>query len=102
MASKAEDLTIEYEEDGVLVVKELDKVILSKGPWATVLYRYRQWDRTKDGYGADRYSIYRYRKLDDEYNQQAKFNILNREQAQKIVDTLRKWMDNGAGDNEVE
>jgi len=93
MASKADDLTIEYEEEGVLVVKELDKVILSKGAWATVLYRYRQWEKAKNGYGQDRYSIRRYRKMDDEYRQQNKFNISSRDQALKLIEALQKWVD---------
>ena len=92
MASKAEDLTINYEEDGVLIVKELDKVLLSKGAWATVLFKYVQWDRAKNDYGPERYSIRRYRKIDDEYRQQAKFTISSREQAQKIIEALQKWM----------
>ncbi|MDR2591523.1 MAG: hypothetical protein LBC59_01790 [Chitinispirillales bacterium] len=104
MASKVEDLTIAYEEEGVQVVKELDKVILSKGAWATVLYRYRQWEKAKEDYGADRYSIRRYRKMDDEYRQQNKFNISSRDQAHKIVEALRKWIDldeaGGAGSAE--
>jgi hypothetical protein len=92
MASKAEDLTIDYEEEGVLVVKELDKVVLSKGSWATVMFRYQQWEKAKEGYGQDRYTIRRYRKKDDEYRQQSKFNISSRDQALKIVETLRKWV----------
>jgi hypothetical protein len=104
MASKVEDLTIAYEEEGVEVIKELDKVILSKGAWATVLYRYRQWEKAKEGYGADRYSIRRYRKMDDEYRQQNKFNISSRDQAFKIVEALKKWIDldeaGGAGSAE--
>jgi len=97
MASKAEDLTINYEEEGVLVVKELDKVILSKGAWATVLFRYQQWEKSKEGYGHDRYSIRRYRKKDDEYRQQRKFDISSRDQALKIVEALVKWTADGAG-----
>ena len=92
MASKAEDLTINYEEDGVLVVKELDKVVLSHGAWATVLFKFVQWDRAKDDYGPERYSIRRYRKIDDEYRQQAKFTISSKEQAQKIIHALQKWI----------
>ena len=53
MASEVNDITIQYEEDGVLIVKELDKEILSKGAWATLLFRYQQWDRRKNEYGAD-------------------------------------------------
>jgi hypothetical protein len=98
MASKAEDLTIDYEEDGVQVIKELDKVILSKGAWATVLFRYQQWDKSKDGYSNDRYSIRRYRKKDDEYRQQKKFDISSRDQALKIVEALLKWTADGAGE----
>jgi hypothetical protein len=91
MASNVDDLTISYEEEGVLVVKELDKVILSKGSWATVLFRYQQWEKAKEDYGQDRYSIRRYRKMDDEYRQQAKFNISSKEQAIKINEALQKW-----------
>jgi len=91
MASNVDDLTISYEEEGVLVVKELDKVILSKGSWATVLFRYQQWEKAKEDYGQDRYSIRRYRKMDDEYRQQAKFNISSKEQALKIIEALQKW-----------
>jgi len=98
MASKVEDLTIAYEEEGVQIVKELDKVILSKGAWATVLYRYQQWEKAKEGYGEDRYSIRRYRKMDDEYRQQNKFNISSRDQAFKLIEALRKWVElDGAG-----
>ncbi|NDY41357.1 hypothetical protein G3N55_00635 [Dissulfurirhabdus thermomarina] len=98
MSSHVEDLTIEYEEDGVTVVQELDKAILSKGAWATVLYRYRQWERSKDGYGDDRFTIRRYRKIRGEYRQQAKFNISSRDQARKIVDVLSRWLE----DDDVE
>jgi hypothetical protein len=93
MVSNVEDLTINYEEDGVLVVKELDKEILSKGAWATVLFRYKQWDRKKEDYGPDRYTIRRYRKMHDEYRPQSKFNISSVEQAKKIVSALQRWID---------
>jgi hypothetical protein len=92
MHSDINDATINYEEEGELVVKELDKEILSRGTWATVIFRYQQWDHSKNGYGPDRYSIRRYRKVNDEYRQQAKFNISSREQAQKIINALQKWL----------
>jgi hypothetical protein len=92
MASKIEDLTITYEEDGIEIVKELDKAILSKGSWATIIFRYQQWEKAKSNYGPDRYSIRRYRKIDDEYRQQAKFNISSKDQANKIIDALQKWI----------
>ena len=92
MAEKVEDLTIEYVEDGVTVTKELDKVILSKGAWSTVIFRYQDIDRAKEEYGPEKYSIRRYRKQNGEYRQQSKFNISSKEQAQKIIDALSGWM----------
>ncbi len=96
MASDVNDLTIEYEEDGRAIVKELDKVILSKGAWATIIYRYKQWDNRKEDYGQDLYTIRRYRKLSGNYSQQSKFNISSKDQALKIIDVLRKWTDEPA------
>ena len=92
MAGRVDDITINYEEDGVLVVKELDKVVLSKGSWSTILFKYRQWEKNKNDYGPERYSIRRYRKIDDEYRQQAKFNISSKDQATKLIDALQVWI----------
>ncbi len=92
MASKVNDLTISYEEDGVEVVKELDKEILSKGAWSTVIFRYQEWDRAKQVYGPDKYSIRRYQKRSGEYLQKSKFNISSKAQAQNIVAALQRWV----------
>ena len=91
MASTVDDLTISYEEDGVEVVKELDKEVLSKGAWSTVIFRYQEWDRGKQAYGPDKYSIRRYQKRGGDYQQKSKFNISSKAQAQNIVDALQRW-----------
>lgn len=95
MAEKVEDLTVAYSEGGVEIVQELDKAILSKGSWATVLFRYREWDRAKEEYGAEKYSIRRYQKRGGEFRQQSKFNISSRAQAQALIGALQKWLDEG-------
>ena len=92
MASDVKDITINYEEDGVLVVKELDKEILSKGAWTTILFRYQQWAPADNDYGPERYTIRRYRKIKGEYIQQSKFNISSQEQARKIIEALQGWL----------
>ena len=93
MASDINEITIHYEEDGILIVKELDKVILSKGAWSTIIFRYQDWNRTKGEYGPERFTIRRYRKLNDEYRQQSKFNISSADQALKIISALQKWVE---------
>jgi hypothetical protein len=92
MASDANDITIAYEEEGVLLVKEIDKEILSKGAWATLMFRYQQWDKRKNEYGPESYSIRRYQKVHGEYIQKSKFTISSKAQAEKIVEALQKWM----------
>lgn len=91
MSQTPEELTVSYTEDGIEVVKELDKAILSKGAWTTILFRYQDWDRGKSEYGADKYTIRRYQKRSGEYLQKSKFNISSKAQAEAIVSALRKW-----------
>ncbi|MCB1784950.1 MAG: hypothetical protein H6953_10320 [Chromatiaceae bacterium] len=93
MASSPDELTINYSEGGVDVVKELDKAVLSKGAWTTIVYRYQDWDPRKEEYSKDKYSIRRYQKRNGEYQQKSKFNISSPDQAQQLIDTLRKWLE---------
>ncbi len=92
MSATIDDLTVEYTEDGVVTVKELDKVVLSKGAWCTVLYKLQNWNRNKQEYSPVSYSIRRYQKRDGVYQQRSKFNISSAEQAQKIVSHLNQWL----------
>jgi hypothetical protein len=92
MSEKAEDLTVNYSEAGQLLVEELDKQILSKGGWTTILFRYREWDPKKEAFGDDKYTIRRYQKRGGEYRQQSKFNVSSRDQARQIVETLQRWL----------
>ncbi len=93
MASNVEDLTINYTDGGVQTVKEKDKVILSKGAWATIVFRYSDWDRRKEEYGPERYTIRRYQKRNGEYQQKSKFNISSRDQAINLIAALQNWVD---------
>ena len=79
MAEHVNDLTIGYEEDGRVVVEELDKAILSKGSWATILYKYRDYDRRKEEMGKVKFSLRRYQKRNGTYRQQAKFHLLDQQ-----------------------
>jgi hypothetical protein len=92
VAETIDELTISYTEDGVETTKELDKVVLSKGAWSTILYRYQDWDRAKEEYGKEKYTIRRYQKRNGEYQQKSKFNISSSDQAKAIIDALQKWI----------
>jgi len=92
MASNVDEITINYSEDNQLIVKELDKVVLSKGAWTTIIFRYQELNRATGEYGPEKYSIRRYQKVDGTYRPKSKFNISSLSQAQKIVEALSSWI----------
>jgi hypothetical protein len=91
MSSTIDELTVDYTEEGQLVVKQLDKQVLSKGAWTTIIFRYQDWDNKKQDFGPDKYTIRRYQKKNGEYKQRSKFNISSKDQAQKIIEALQQW-----------
>lgn len=92
MAGNIDELTVNYEEDEVLLVKELEKAILTRGAWTTIVFKFCEWNKKNEEYGPDKVTIRRYQKRGDEYWLKSKFNISNMEQAQKIVDILTQWI----------
>ena len=92
MASDISELTVQYEEDGLVTVKELDKKVLTKGAWSTIIYRFQDWDRKKEAYGPDKYTIRRYQKRNGQYMQKSKFHISSRDQARAVIEALEGWM----------
>jgi hypothetical protein len=92
MAATVDELTIEYVEDGLTKVKELDKIVLTKGAWSTIIFRFQDWNNTKQEYGPDKYSIRRYQKRNGKYMQQSRFNISSKDQALKIIEALNQWI----------
>lgn len=87
-----DDLTINYKDDeGNLLTKELDKFVLTKGAWSTIMYLYQTMDKQTGEYGNPQARIVRYKKSKDQYFTQSKFNISNKKQALQICDQLTKW-----------
>ena len=91
MSSQIEDISINFEENGVLLQKELDKKILSKGAWATVMFYYQDYDKASESYKEPKISIQRYQKRDGEYIQRSKFNISSKKQATMIASKIKSW-----------
>ena len=91
MAETVDELTVEYLEGEEMTVKELDKVILTKGAWATLMFRYQDLDHKTGEFGPDKYTIRRYQKRNGEYSQRSKFNISSKDQAKSVIDALKKW-----------
>ena len=91
MAETVDELTVKYMEGDEMTVKELDKIVLTKGAWATLMFRYKDLDRKSGDFGPDKYTIRRYQKRNGEYSQRSKFNISSKAQAESIIAALTKW-----------
>ena len=91
MAETVDELTIQYEEDGKVLRKQLDKEVLSKGAWTTIMFLYQDLDRKSGEYGPHKVSIRRYQKRDGSYLPRSKFEISSPRQALAIRDKIESW-----------
>lgn len=92
MSETIDDITISFSENGVETTKELDKQVLTKGAWTTIMFKYQDWEAAKNEYGPVKYTIRRYQKRNNQYWQKSKFNISSADQAKKMIDILTEWL----------
>ena len=91
MAETVDQLSIQYEEGGQVLRKELEKEVLSKGAWTTIMFLYQDLDRRSDEYGIPKVSIRRYQKREGTYLQRSKFEISSPAQARAICVKIQDW-----------
>ncbi len=92
-----DELTINFlDENGLLLCREMDKEVLTKGTWATLMFKYQDLDKASGDYKAPKYAVRRYQKRDGEYRVKSKFTISSPIQAKKICEILTRWTENEA------
>ena len=91
MAETLEELTYDYEDEGTLVRKEIDRAVLTKGSWATVMFLFQELDRAKGKFRPPKMAIVRFKKSKGSYRKQSSFNISNEKQARQIVEVFERW-----------
>ncbi|MDR2405616.1 MAG: hypothetical protein LBE27_04520 [Deltaproteobacteria bacterium] len=94
MAETLSDIVFNYEAEGEVLSEELDRVILQKGVWAVILFRYRERNRKTGEFGPPKACLRRYQKYKGDYKKRDSIN-LSQESAQALVDQLSAWMDEG-------
>ena len=103
MASTIDEITIRYEDtEGNVVVRELDKEVLSRGSWTTIMFLYEELDPRTGEFNGPKITIRRYRKIRGEFRQQSKFNISSQKQALVIADTIYRWSKDNYKDEDRE
>jgi hypothetical protein len=98
MAENIDDLTIAFYQDDRNVLKELEKIVLTRGNWTTIMYLFQELNKKTNEYEAPKVSIRRYQKRGGIYKQQSKFNISSAKQGREIAGILLNWFPEGAED----
>jgi hypothetical protein len=91
MAETLEELTYDYEDQGVLVRKQLAKEVLTKGTWATIMFLYQELDKNTGKFRAPKISIVRFKKFKGSYRKQSNFNVSSVKQAKQITGVFEQW-----------
>lgn len=91
MAETLDELTYNYEDEGVLVRKELDKTVLTKGSWATIMFLYQELDKASGQFRAPKIAIVRFKKFKGSYRKQSAFNVSSEKQARQIMQVFEQW-----------
>ena len=91
MSETLDELTYDYEEDGVLVRKQLARTVLSQGGWPTMMFLYQELDPKAGRFRPPKMAIVRFKKNKGSYRKQSSFNISNEKQARQIASVLESW-----------
>ena len=91
MSETIDELGIEYVEGDKVIIKQLDKNILTRGNWTTIMYLFQELNKKTDEYSPPKVSIRRYQKRNGVYRQQSKFNISSAKQGLEIIKSLQGW-----------
>jgi hypothetical protein len=97
MAETIDEITYDYEEEGRLVRREIQREILSKGAWSTIMFLYEELDRKSEEWRPPKVAIVRYKKWNGQYRKQSSFNISSEKQARQIIAALENWFEGSAG-----
>ena len=90
MASDYDELTVQYEEDGQVLVEELDKQILNKGLWTTVLFLYRELDKKTGEFKEPKAGLRRYQKVGGAFRKRDAINLSDKT-APQVIEQLKAW-----------
>ncbi|HET6613218.1 MAG TPA: hypothetical protein VFG83_14575 [Kofleriaceae bacterium] len=102
MAETIDEISYDYEEDGTLVRRELQREVLSKGAWSTIMFLFQELDRKNDTWRDPKIAIVRYKKWNGVYRKQSSFNVSSEKQARQMIATMEKWFAEGVPAAEAE
>jgi hypothetical protein len=91
MAETLDEVTYDYEEDGTLVRKEIERVVLTQGAWPTMMVLFQELDRKTGKFRSPKIAIVKFQKSRGGYRRLSSFNITDEEQARRMMTVLEDW-----------
>jgi len=91
MVETLDELSYDFEDDGVLVRKQLDRLILARGAWATVMFLYQELDRGSGTFRAPKLAVVRFKKASGAYRKHSSFNVAGAAEARRLADVFAAW-----------
>ena len=85
-----DEIRWDWEEDGRLVRRELDRRTFARGGWATVLFLFEELDAAADAWKPPRVALVRFQKVRGLWKKHAAWN-LDADDAGGVIDALRAW-----------
>lgn len=92
MAETIDEITIQYEEDGEVLIEELEKIVLSRGAWTTILFRFREKDRKTGEFGPAKAGLRRYQKYNGSFRKKDAINI-SEKMAPALIEHVQAWFE---------
>lgn len=86
-----DDIRWDWEEDGRLVRRELDRRTFARGGWATIVFLYEELDVAADAWKDRRVAIVRFQKVRGLWKKHAGWNLDGEREAQDLAATLAAW-----------
>jgi len=95
-----DELTYDHEDEGVLVRKQLERVVLTGRAWATVLFFYEELDPATRTFRAPKIAVVRFKKWRGGYRKQSSFTVATQAQARRLADVFGAWSQKMGDDDE--
>lgn len=88
-----DEISVQWEEDGVLKVRQLDKRVLSTGGgWATIAFLFEEREPGGDAFRGPKVALRRYKKRGDRWVVDTRFVLTGPDQAGALAGALQEWL----------
>jgi hypothetical protein len=86
-----DEISVEYEDNGEILVKQEAKAIISRGAWPLLAFLYRDRDPKTGEFGPLKVTVRKFRKQHGTYRLESKVNLGSLDVARDVAGVLAGW-----------